>query len=189
MFAVGAIPPVFLAAAVQAMPESPRWLAMRGRHGDARAVLKCTSDTPAEVDLRLEEIKRAVEAPRPSGASGGVWKELLVRLSASVRRIVICVVGLQFFQHASGIEAIELYSPLVLKKAGMSSDRAVLGATVAVGAVKTGFILVATLLSDSVGRRPLLLGSMAGVAVAQTSLARVLCAGTASALAAPACLA
>ncbi|KAL6908200.1 hypothetical protein ACP4OV_002370 [Aristida adscensionis] len=136
MFAVGAIPPVFLAAAVHAMSESPRWLAMRGRYGDARAVLVRTSDTPAEVDLRLEEIKRA---------------------------------------HASGVEAIELYSPLVLKKAG---------------AVKTGLILVATVLSDRVGRRPLLLASMAGVAVAQTSLALVLlCAGKASALAAPACLA
>ncbi|KAL6907790.1 hypothetical protein ACP4OV_001960 [Aristida adscensionis] len=191
MYAVGAVPPVFLAAAVQAMPESPRWLAMRGRHGDARALLVRTSDTAAEADLRLEGIKRAVEAAPscPGDAGGGAWKELLLRPSASVRRIVVCVVGLQFFQHASGIEAIVLYTPLMLKKAGMASDRAALGATVGVGVVKTGFILVATVLSDRVGRRPLLLASMAGVAVAQALLALVLCAGTASAMTGPACLA
>ena len=39
MFAMGVVPPVFIAAGVFFMPESPRWLAMRGRHSDARAVL------------------------------------------------------------------------------------------------------------------------------------------------------
>ncbi|CAO2142520.1 unnamed protein product [Urochloa humidicola] len=47
--------------------------------------------------------------------------------------------------------------------------------TVAVGVVKTCFILVATLLSDRVGRRPLLLASAAGVAVALAAVALTLC--------------
>ncbi|KAL6639040.1 hypothetical protein ACP70R_022770 [Stipagrostis hirtigluma subsp. patula] len=178
MYAVGALPPVFLAAAALAMPESPRWLAMRGRHGDARAVLVRTSDTPAEADLRLEEIKQAAEAPHP----GSTWKELLVQPPASVRRILICVVGLQIFQQLAGIDSILLYSPLVFRKAGMSSNRAVLGATVAIGVVKTCSILVATFLSDRAGRRPLFLASTAAVAAALTCLALTLCVGGTSAL-------
>ncbi|KAL6653810.1 hypothetical protein ACP70R_008734 [Stipagrostis hirtigluma subsp. patula] len=190
MYAVGAIPPMFLAVGVLAMPESPRWLAMRGRHSDARAVLERTSDTPAEADLRLQEIKRAIEAPQAGGGGGsGVWKELLVRPSASVRRILALVVGLQSLQHACGIEVIILYSPLVFRKAGMSSNGAVLGATIVVGVVKTAFILVATLLSDRAGRRPLLLASTAGVAVTQTVLALTLSFSATSALSAAACLA
>ncbi|WVZ50203.1 hypothetical protein U9M48_001479 [Paspalum notatum var. saurae] len=177
MFAIGALPPAFLAAGVLAMPESPRWLVMRGRHGEARTVLARTSDTPAEADLRLEEIKHAVEAPG-SSTGGGAWKEMLVRPTKSVRRVLTCVLGLQFFQQATGIDAIVLYSPLVFKKAGMSSNTAVLGATVAVGVVKTCFILVATLFSDLVGRRPLLLASATGTAVALASLAlTLLCVG------------
>ncbi|KAL6907792.1 hypothetical protein ACP4OV_001962 [Aristida adscensionis] len=100
--------------------------------------------------------------------------------AAHLRRRLICVVGLQFFQEASGIEAIVLYSPLVFKRAGMSSNGAVLGATVAVGVVKTVFILVATLLSDRLGRRPLLLASTAGVAAAMASLVAALRSGSTS---------
>ncbi|KXG28998.1 polyol transporter 5 isoform X2 [Sorghum bicolor] len=184
MYGIGVIPPVFIAAGVLfIMPESPRWLVMQGRHGDARGVLLRTSDAPAEADLRLGEMKRAVvtdaaEAPPSAaaaaarhGGGGGVWKELFLRPSTSVRRILACVLGLQFFVQASGVDAILLYSPLVFKAVGMASNSAVLGATVAIGAVKTCFILVGMLFTDRLGRRPLLLASTAGVAVTSTVLA------------------
>ena len=41
---------------------------------------------------------------------------------------------------ASGIDAILLYSPLVFKAVGVALDSAAIGATVAIGAVKTCFI-------------------------------------------------
>ncbi|CAN6226656.1 unnamed protein product [Urochloa humidicola] len=181
MYGAGAVPPVFIAAGVFFMPESPRWLAMRGRDAHARAVLVRTSDTPAEADLRLSEIKQAVAA-RQHEHAGDVWMELMVRPPASVRRILTCVVGLQFFVQASGIDAILLYSPLVFKSAGMSSDAAAVGATVGIGAVKTCFILVGMLLTDRLGRRPLLLASTAGVAATTASLAATLLLAGAGAL-------
>ncbi|KAL6654373.1 hypothetical protein ACP70R_007838 [Stipagrostis hirtigluma subsp. patula] len=179
MFAAGVLPPMLLATGVLAMPESPRWLAMRGRDADARAVLLRTSDTAAEADLRLEEIKQAVKEAQVS-EGGSVWSDLLVRPSPGVRRTVICVAGLHFFQQASGIDSLVLYSPLVFAKAGMSSNDAVLGATIAWGVVKTCFILVATLLSDRLGRRPLLLASAAGVAASMASLGVTLSVGATS---------
>nr|CAB3490407.1 unnamed protein product [Digitaria exilis] len=193
MFAMGVLPPLLLAAGVLAMPESPRWLAMRRRDGEARSVLERTSDTPEEARHRLDDIRRAVAASDAvvSGA-GGVWHELFVSPSPAVRRIVTNVLVLYSFQQASGIDAIVLYSPLVFKAAGISSNTTVLTATIGVGVVKTLSIFVATFLSDRLGRRPLLLASAAAIAVSLTSLGTTLCFATgddASTATAAACVA
>ncbi|CAL4979273.1 unnamed protein product [Urochloa decumbens] len=179
MYGAGVIPPVLIAAGILFMPESPRWLAMRGRHAEAHAVLLRTSDTPAEADLRLSEIRQAI-AQWHQQEAGSVW-QLIVRPSTSLRRILICVLTLDFFVPASGVEAIRLYSPLIFKAAGMKSNSAVLGITMAIGAIKICFILVGVLCTDRFGRRPLLLASTAGVTVTMACLAMTLCIGAASA--------
>ncbi|TVU24025.1 hypothetical protein EJB05_26417, partial [Eragrostis curvula] len=76
---------------------------------------------------------------------------------------------------ASGIDAIVLYSPLIFKQAGISSDCAALAATVAMGVVKMLTIFVAMFLSDRIGRRPLLLASAAAIVASLTVLGATLC--------------
>jgi hypothetical protein len=93
MFLAGAVPPVFLGFAVLAMPESPRWLVMRGRIEDMRHVLRRTSDSHEEAEERLLGIKRVVGIPTDATDAGdvvaivraneaargqGVWKEMLI---------------------------------------------------------------------------------------------------------------
>ncbi|GAV80521.1 Sugar_tr domain-containing protein [Cephalotus follicularis] len=180
MLGIGAIPSAFLAVGVLAMPESPRWLVMQGRLGDATKVLDRTSDSKQEAQLRLSDIKEAAGIPLectddvvqvPKRNSGeGVWKELLLYPTPSVRHILIAGVGIHFFQQASGIDAVVLYSPRIFSKAGITSADDVLLATVAVGFVKTVFILVATFFLDKVGRRTLLLSSVAGMILSLVAL-------------------
>ncbi|KAH0449833.1 hypothetical protein IEQ34_020525 [Dendrobium chrysotoxum] len=174
MFLVGAVPPVFLAAGVLfLMPESPRWLVMQGRHAEAAAVLAKTSDSPEEAEIRLQEIKSAAGDEEKSHGEG-VWKDLLLRPTPVVRRVLVAAIGLQFFQQASGIDSVVLYSPRIFEMAGIKSKNQKLGATVAVGFTKTSFILIATFFLDKVGRRPLLLGSAGGMIISLLALASAL---------------
>jgi sugar porter (SP) family MFS transporter len=182
MLGIGAAPAGLLALMVLWMPESPRWLVMKGRLADARAVLEKTSASPEEAAERLADIKVAAGIPKgldgdvvavPKERSGGemqVWRELILSPTPAIRRILLSAVGLHFFQQASGSDSVVLYSPTVFKSAGITDDNKLLGVTCAVGVAKTLFILVATFLLDRAGRRPLLLTSTGGMIVSLVGL-------------------
>lgn len=95
----------------------------------------------------------------------------MINATPAVKRVLIAGIGIHFFQQASGIDAVVLYSPRIFEKAGVTSDMNKLRATVAVGFVKTLFILVATFTLDKFGRRPLLLTSVGGMVIALLTLA------------------
>ncbi|CAL4906371.1 unnamed protein product [Urochloa decumbens] len=167
MIGIGAVPPLFLAAAaVLAMPETPRWLVLHGHPDEARRVLARTSGA-ADADRRLMEILTSVKNNAGGGAGDSpppptsVWREILLRPTPAVRRVMLAIVGLQVFQQACGVAALVLYAPRVFGHAGVTS---VLGATVLLGAVKTVAIVVPLFLADRLGRRPMLLVSAGGMA-------------------------
>uniref|UniRef100_A0ACD5Y624 Uncharacterized protein n=1 Tax=Avena sativa TaxID=4498 RepID=A0ACD5Y624_AVESA len=174
MIGVGAVPPLFLAAAtLLAMPETPRWLVLNGHHDEARRILARTTGDAALADRRLQEIVASAQESSKQAVSGkkeahpsstSVWRDMLVRPTPAVRRVLLAVLGLQFFQQASGVAALVLYAPRVFNRAGVTTQSAVLGATILIGVSKTVAIVIPLFLADRLGRRPMLLTSAGGMA-------------------------
>ncbi|KAK6150917.1 hypothetical protein DH2020_015849 [Rehmannia glutinosa] len=171
MLGIAAIPSLFLAIGILKMPESPRWLIMQGRVGEAKKILYKVCDDGEEAERRLKDIKKAAGIDEDCE---GVWRQLLIKPTPTVRRMLIAGVGVHFFEHATGTEAVILYGPRIFKKAGVTARRKLLLATVGVGLTKLTFITISTFIIDRVGRRKLLLFSIAGMIVALTGLATCL---------------
>ncbi|KAF4365426.1 hypothetical protein F8388_012791 [Cannabis sativa] len=176
MLGLAAVPAVVVAIGVLAMPESPRWLVMRGRRDEARKVLIKTSETKEEAELRLKEIVEAASFSLGGASSSsawqgeGVWKEMIFRPSRQLRRILIAAIGVNFFMQASGNDAVVYYSPEVFRDAGIANRRQQVGVTVIMGLAKTSFVLISAFYLDKFGRRPLLLLGSIGMALSLAGL-------------------
>ncbi|PQM39300.1 putative polyol transporter 6 [Prunus yedoensis var. nudiflora] len=132
----------------------PRWLVMKGRLDEAKQVLMRTSETKEEAELRLKEIAKAasslfITSTPAAGTSSssnwhgqGVWKELLLRPTRPIRRILIAAIGVNFFMQASGNDAVVYYSPEVFREAGIHNKKHLVGVTILMGIAKTSFVLV-----------------------------------------------
>ncbi|KAG4987901.1 hypothetical protein AAZX31_11G064300 [Glycine max] len=176
MLVVPAVPSLVLVILMFKLVESPRWLIMQGRVGEARKVLLLVSNTKEEAEKRLKEIKGAagidekctediVHVPKQIRSGAGALKELLCKPSLPVRNILVAAIGVHVFQQVCGIESILLYSPRVFEKTGIMDKSMLLLATVGMGISQAVFTFISAFLLDRVGRRILLLISAGGVVV------------------------
>ncbi len=150
-----AIPALVFFALLLGVPDTPRWLVMRGREELAVHVLSRVGAGAAAQQILIEIRATLLEH------SG--------RLLSFGWRILIVGVLLSAFQQLVGINAVLYYAPSIFQNLGASTNSALLQ-TVVVGLANTVFTLVAIVMVDRVGRRPLLILGAALMAVAMTLL-------------------
>ena len=155
MFALAVIPAAAFGIGLMFIPNSPRWLVDRGHADQARDVLKRIRG-PEQVDGELSEIRHSVAQQK------GHWSELL---SPLLRPAMIVGIGLAIAQQITGINTVIYYAPTIFRFAGLSSASVAILASVGVGVVNVVLTVVAMQLIDRVGRRPLLLVSLAGMSL------------------------
>ncbi|CAJ1930053.1 unnamed protein product [Sphenostylis stenocarpa] len=182
MMVVGpALPSLCLIILMLKLVESPRWLVMQGRVGEARKVLLLVSNTKEEAEQRLKEIKGVVgidenctldtvQVPKKTRSGAGALKELFYKPSPPVRRILIAAIGVHAFLQIGGIGAILLYSPRIFERTGITSKSKLMLATVGLGVSKVIFAFISIFLLDKVGRRVLLVVSAGGMVVSLLGL-------------------
>lgn len=155
MFVFGAVPAAVLALGVYFIPESPRWLVEHGEVDTARSVLSRIR-AKDEVEEEIERIQEVSEIEEQGGLSD--------LLKPWVRPALVVGVGLAIIQQFSGINTIIYYAPTILNNIGFG-DIASIAGTIGVGIVNVGMTVVAIMLVDRVGRRPLLLVGTGGMTV------------------------
>lgn len=156
MLGLGAVPALILGVGMFFLPDSPRWLVSKDRRDEARAVLQRARNSEQEVNDEMDDIE---EAENQEEAGPG---ELL---KPWVRPMLVVGIGIAMLQQLVGINTIIYYAPTIMEATGLDASVSIL-ATLGVGIVNVVFTLLALLLIDRVGRKPLLLIGLAGIAVA-----------------------
>ena len=160
MFTAVAVPAVLLLISAPFIPESPRWLAARGKEAKATEILRrIGGDNYSR--LEVESIRKTLAGL----AQTGHWRELF---HSPVRKLVLIGVALAVLQQGSGINILFNYAEEVYRSAGYGLND-ILFNIVITGAINLVFTLVAMLLVDRFGRRKLMIFGC--VAIAASHLA------------------
>lgn len=163
MFLVGAVPAVVYGVVALVIPESPRFLMMKGKEEKAREVL-ATIVAPEEMDRELRDIREALK-DEEIGRSGSLKGSLL-----GLKPIVWVGIAAGMLQQFVGINAIFYYSTTLWQSVGFTeSDSFTI--SVVTGLVNIAVTFIAIGLVDRIGRRLLLLIGSSGMIVTLGTLA------------------
>ena len=168
MFGLGAVPALLFLLGARWLPESPRWLMRAGDQGKAKEVLRKIGN-----EEYMEEAYASMNQMSQKSEKTGF---LQVFQKAAMPAILVGI-GLAVFQQLCGINVVFNYTAKIFESIGASKDDQLLQ-TVFIGAVNLSFTIVAMLLVDKLGRRPLMLIGSAGLAVVYILVVHMLKSGS-----------
>src|SRR5579859_2866363 len=158
MYLMQAIPAAIFLIALIFIPESPRYLVSKGRDESAESVLTKLFGS-ATARAKLDEIRVTFsEDHRPR------FRDLKGNGLFGIRPIVWAGIGLAVFQQLVGINVIFYYSSVLWQSVGITQSNSLL-ISVSTSIVNIVGTLIAILLIDRIGRKPLALIGSAGMAV------------------------
>jgi SP family xylose:H+ symportor-like MFS transporter len=157
MLASEALPAALFLVLLLRVPDTPRWLVMRGRSDAARQILdRLEGSAAASVTVADIEASLKVRTEHPG-------------LFAFGSLVIVAGILLSVFQQLVGINAVMYYAPLMFRNMGATTDTALLQ-TIIVGLANLIFTFVAILTVDRLGRKPLLIIGALVMAVAMLTL-------------------
>ena len=149
------------------VPESPRWQIMKGQDSLAFETLKkvvSEEEAQSQIDSIKQNLaeKEQEKSLAEKAKSSGIFKGMQLVLTIG---IVVAVL-----QQITGINSVFFYAPMIFEQSGIGTDASFIQA-ILVGLTNLVFTVLAIMFIDKLGRKPLLIGGLAGIAAMMFLLA------------------
>lgn len=146
------------------VPESPRWQIMKGREQEATVTFhKVVSQE--ETRKQIRDVKESLRKDQKKE------KTPIGELFRPAMKLVLTIgIVVAVLQQITGINSVFFYAPMIFEQSGIGTDASFIQA-ILVGLTNLVFTVVAILFIDKLGRKPLLIAGMAGIALSMFLLA------------------
>jgi len=164
MFLAGILPAVVYGLIALKLPESPRFLVLKGRDDEVRGIFARLWPND-DVERAIRDMRSGIENDAHGSKKGALRGNRF-----GLKPIVWVGIILSVFQQFVGINVIFYYSTTLWKSVGFEeSDSLTISVATAVTNIAVTFVAIA--LVDRVGRRPILLFGSVGMTVALATMA------------------
>ncbi|KAJ1271294.1 hypothetical protein BS78_06G117900 [Paspalum vaginatum] len=165
---LAAVPAAFVVLGALLVPDTPSSLVLRGDTEGARASLQRLRGAGAETEAEFKGIVRAVEDARRNDE--GAFRRLR---GGGYRHYLVMVVAIPSFFDLTGVIVMAVFSPVLFRTVGFSSQKAVLGSVI-LSLVNLASSLLSSCVMDRAGRRFLFLAGGAAMIVCQLAMSCIL---------------
>ncbi len=164
MLGLEALPALIYFVALFIVPRSPRWLIMKGKEEEALLVMKKASGEEFAVS-DLEAVKQSLE-------SDSTKKKVRLKeiFNPALKTVLTIGIVLAALQQLTGINSVFFYAPMIFEQSGLGVD-ASFSQAIYVGLINLLFTILAMALIDKIGRKPLLIFGVTGIAISMFVLA------------------
>lgn len=162
MLGLEAIPAVLYFFCLFLVPRSPRWLLMQGKSEEAKMIFARFFD-PSRIKEEVSSIVESLDNPDKTKSR---LKDLF---NPSLKLVLTIGLVIAVLQQITGINAVFFYAPMIFEQTGIGTDASFMQA-VLVGFVNLLFTVIAMIVIDKLGRKPLLIIGVLGITLSMAAL-------------------
>ncbi|GLT31136.1 hypothetical protein SLA2020_058960 [Shorea laevis] len=145
------VPAAIMTIGALLISDTPSSLVERGKLDQARKSLLNVRGKDANIEAEMTELVKASEVAKAANQ-----EPFVTIFERQYRPHLVMSIAIPFFQQVTGINIIAFYAPILFQSVGFGSDSALI-ASIILGLVNLGSILVSTGVVDRFGRRFLFL--------------------------------